>query len=329
MNKIPEIINVDIVSNDIVLTIMPAIEIGDSLLILEVGTSKGIGLLQTPGNKIRIPFSGLSHVPVEEYNIAYIKSSGEILVEKIENEDFHAALKFKTTLYDIENINSSHDSIIGRSNPGTLVKLKSYDFLYQPSNIVAKTYTSNENIFKLENSNKFFPYKPYVIEAEGIFHSPTEHIVVDKATSDSELIANDSFQYGLRDWQRHPENEDDTNFTQKEGYGNFKLTGDLGALEAAQYVLGPSSSRFKMSCEIRVHSFNDLPNHTVFLGSLFISGAPGQFYTAYDVSQSEIGVWIKLELEAPFQPHSFFNKYGFTSVGIGEMDVRNVSMIEI
>lgn len=329
MNKVPEITNIEIIYNDIVLTVTPSIEMGDSLFVFEVDTRQIIGALQTPGNKIRVPFSNLSHSPVEEYNIAYFKSSGEVFVEKIENEAFHAALKFKTTLYDIEKINSSHDTVIGRSNPSTLVKMKSYNFFWQPTIIVAKTHTSNEGIFKLEKNKAFFPYKPYLIEADGVFYSPTEHIEVSKAAGDNELIADGSFQNGLSDWLRHPRNEEDTNFTQKEGYGNFKLKGSSGALEAVQFVTGPSTSTFKMSCEIRVHSLNNDLDHVILMGSLVASGGPGTHYTAHEVNQSEIGTWIKLELEAPFEHFWFLNKYGISSYGIDEMDVRNISMIEI
>ncbi|MFJ3264879.1 hypothetical protein ACIP8G_00165 [Serratia liquefaciens] len=331
-SKTPEIKNVEIINNEIILTITPPLKQKETVWIVEKDNSLGISVIDGPGDKLNIPFYKLSHSPVEDYLMIFIDTSGDIYSEVIDNEEFRNALKFKVTLYDIGEIISSNNVVTGRSTPGTLIKMKSYDFIYQTSEILAKTRTNDENIFELKNIRKLHPYKPYLIEASGVYYSPTENVIVGKAPTDSELIVNGSFQDDTRDWLQHPEIKDDIIFTQKEGYGNFKVREDSeyepGRLEAVQFIAGPNSSRYKITCEIRVHAFRNAEFHRLFLGPIFVSGGSEE-YPHRDVTPDELGKWITLTFDNEFSHLWQLNKFGFTSYGIGEMDVRNVSMKEV
>lgn len=335
-NTTPKIINVEIINNEIILTFTPPLEQNEALGVYENAPSategNGIGLSFGPSNKLQIPFSQLSSRPVIDYYMIHF-SPGGVVDSKIENEDFHDALKFKVTLYDIEEPSSSSSIVSGHSTARTLITMQSYDFLKRPSETVSKTITKNNNTFSLKVDMKLKPYTPYNIKAHGTHHSPEKIIIIGKAPEDNELIANGSFQRGLDDWLQNPYIAEETDFTQKEGCGNFKKKDDSEEedtpLESVQFVVGPKSSRFKMTCEIRVHSFNNRPFHTLWLGKIDASGSPGGDHTRHDVSQDEIGKWIKLEFRGSFSSPLSLDKYGFTTDGINEMDVRNVSMIEI
>lgn len=333
-SKNPEISNVEIINNEIILTFTPGLkEEKESIWIIEKGISSALAVLDGPGEKLSIPFDELSHSPVEDYIMAYIDATGDVFSEIIDNEDFHNALKFKVTLYDIGEITSSHNVVIGRSTPGTLIKMMSYDFTYEPYETLAKTRANDDSIFELKNISKLTPYRPYLIEASGVYYSPKETVIVEKTLADDkELIVNGNFQNDIRDWLQHPEFEDDIIFTRKDGYGNFKVNEETeyepGRLEAVQIIVGPTSSRYRITCEIRVHAFRNARLHTIFLGPIVASGGPGE-YPHRDVDPDEIGKWITLTFEDEFLPLWVLNKFGFTTYGIDEMDVRNVSMIEI
>lgn len=329
-----EIKSVTIIEDEIVITFAPSLALNEVLGVYEnaPGPTEGntIGTSLGPNDKVRIPFNQLSRNPVDDYYMVLFTPEG-VFEGKIENEDFNNALKFKVTLYDIEKVNSSSSNLSGHSTPGTLISLRAYNFLFEEAETVSKTITQPDNTFSLNIAGKVAPYRPFNIKAHGKYFSPNQMVFIEKASEVVELIENGSFQNGLNSWLQNPYIHETIEFTSKEGYGNFKLKeGTEGdKLEAAQFIVGPESTRFRMSCEIRVHSFNDRPFHTIFLGQIIYSGSPGIKHTKHEVSENEIGTWISLSFESEFSQPWQFEKYGFTTDGIVEMDVRNVSMTEI
>lgn len=331
-----EIKSVNIIENEIIIKFSPPLALNEALAIYEnspdPAEGNGIGLSIGPNDKIHIPFNKLSQRPVIDYYMSHFTAEG-VFKEKIENEEFDNAIKFKTTLYDIEKIDSSSSALSGFSTPGALISLRAYNFLFESGETISKTITKSDNTFSLDIAGKIAPYKPFNIEAHGKYFSPTQMVLIEKASEDVELIVNGSFQNGLYAWLQNPYISETIKFTQKEGHGNFKLNEEIenefNILEAAQFVVGPESSRFRMSCEVRVHSFYDRPFHAIFFGQLVFSGTPAAKHIRYDVRNEEIGTWIPLSFESEFSRPWEFEKYGFTTDGIGEMDVRNITMIEI
>jgi hypothetical protein len=330
-----EIKIVIVVENEIVITFDPPLALNEALLVYEnapnptsgnvIGTSYG------PNDKVHIHFNRLSQRPVTDYYMAYFTPEGRF-EGKIENEDLINALKFKVTLYDIDEINSNATNLTGHSTPGALISLRSYNFFAAATETISKTITNADGTFALSVGGNIAPYKPYHIEAHGKHFSPTHTIIVNKTPQDVELIENGSFQNGISGWLQNPHTVDGVEFTQKEGHGNFKLKEDVNlgdTLTAAQFVAGPQSSRFKASCEIRVLRLNNRPYHTLFFGQIVTGGAPGQQYVRHDIREEDIGVWLPLSLAGSFSNDWQFEKYGFTTDGINEMDVRNVSITEI
>ncbi|EPG2372960.1 hypothetical protein I8283_004285 [Serratia marcescens] len=337
---IPEIREVEIIGDEIVLTVHPEVELGNVVGIYEnapnASEGNALALIYGPNNKAHIPFKKFSHEPVTDYYIALF-TSNEHVYEKIDNPDFDKALSYKVTLYNIEGNESSSSAIKGKSTPCSELTLELYNYFGAlTGDVVSRSVTDNNGHFELKLNTPLAPYKPYHITARGTYYSPNEHITISKSLGDDELIVNGSFQKGLDDWMLHPYAKDYFTFLKANGHGNFKLNEgyDGREINICQHVSLPKSSRIRMSGEIRVNKFDtSRPYRTVFFGCMTIPGGGGLLglHIRHDLKEDELGKWITLSFEGenlqgwPWQSL----KFGFDTDGIAEIDVRNISMVEI